>query len=99
MTLKQIRSQIRSQLVRITQNTDNLTEQGQFTDSEIDLYINEASRIFCEETGLLATSATVTVTDGVGDVPTGFLAAKRVEIGDEPIGRLNRIGFSKDLPV
>jgi len=99
MTLKQIRSHVRSQLARLAQDEREAGAQSQFTDAEVDNFINEASRIFCEETGILSTSGTVAISAGVGTLPTGFLAVKRIEIDSEPIGRMNRLSFNEDLPV
>ncbi len=97
MTLKQIRSHIRSHLVRMMQDKEFLQEH-QWTDREINAMINEAYRMFLQDTEILHGSSTVTLTSGVGTLPDDVISIRRIEIDDEPIGRLGVKSYNGALP-
>jgi hypothetical protein len=97
MTLKQIRSHIRSHLVRMMQDKEFLQEH-QWTDREINAMINEAYRMFLQDTEILHGSSIVTLTSGVGTLPDDVISIRRIEIDDEPIGRLGVKSYNGALP-
>jgi hypothetical protein len=97
MTLKQIRSHIRSHLVRMMQDKEFLQEH-QWTDREINAMINEAYRMFLQDTEILHGSSTVTLTSGVGTLPDDVISIRRVEVNGEPIGRLGVKSYNGALP-
>lgn len=99
MTLKEMRSHIRSQLVRVAQNTKHLGPGADWTDSELNAKINEAYRMFLFATEMIHETADVTVTSGVGTAPTGLISIKRVEINGYPAEILAPNIFPEDLPV
>lgn len=97
MTLKQIRSHVRSQLVRLAQDKSMLQEH-QWTDRELNAMINEAYRMFLQETEILHGSSTVTLTSGIGTLPDDVITIRRVEVDSEPIGRLGVKSYNGALP-
>jgi hypothetical protein len=86
MTRKQIRSKIRTELFRLTDDHSELGSQSKWPDLELNDLIDHVSKIFCEETGLLETSETVAVTSGVGTITGSVVQIKRIEIDSKPQG-------------
>jgi len=70
-----------------------------WTDDEINALIDHASKMFLEETGLLETSETVTVTSGVGTITGNVIQVKRVEISNKPVGFIYKHAYDEDLPA
>jgi len=99
MNLKQMRSHLHSYLVRAKQDVSHLGPGKDWTDEELNAKLNEAYRMFLNATEMLRETANVTVTDGVGDAPTGLISIKRVEIDSRPAETLAPNTFPEDLPV
>ncbi len=97
MNLKQIRSHIRSHLVRMMQDKE-LMQEHQWTEREINALINEAYRMFLQDTEILHGSSTVTLTNGVGTLPDDVISIRRVEVDSEPIGRISVKSYNGALP-
>lgn len=99
MDLREIRSIVRSNIVRLMNNKDQFGQASHWTDTELNAYINQASKLFLEQTDILQDSDTVTVTNGVGTLPANIIKVHRVEIDNKPAGILYKHTYDSDWPV
>lgn len=90
MNLASIRSMIRMNLVRTLQNASHLGNASSFTDTELDLWINQTYKEFCGDTELLSKSVTLTLSGGVAVMPDDLVDVKIVSYAGAPIGSVNR---------
>lgn len=99
MTLRDIRSLVRSYLMRELQNKQYAGQITTMTNKEIDAAINTASKQLLSETELLLASETVTLTDGVGTVTGKLIKLVRVEVADSKIGWLYKQSIREAWPI
>lgn len=99
MTRKDLRSHIRRHLVRLQNDITQDSRASVYTDTEINALIDEASKHFLEQTGILQGSETITVTAGSGTITGSVIKVDRVEIGSEPIGWIYKQAYDEDLPA
>jgi len=90
MTLSSIRSLVRSHMTRVRNDARHLGVHSDYTDKELDIWINQTYKEFCGDTELLSKSVTLTYTDGVARLPDDLIDIKIVSYDDSPIGSINR---------
>ncbi len=71
----------------------------EYTDSELNSFINEAYRLFLQETEILKKTDTIEIVNGVGILPDGVISINRVEINGMPIDRISRDLKSGENPA
>ena len=99
MTLRDIRSLVRSYLTRELQNKQYSGQHITMTNKEIDNAINLASQQFLSQTELLLGSETVTLTAGVGAIVAKTINLHRIEIADKKIGWLYKQSIKEEWPI
>lgn len=95
MTLSEIRSLVRGYMTRTMHDAKQLGVHSDFTDKELDIWINQVYKEFCGKTGLLVKSASLTLSNGVAVMPESVVDVKIVSFNDVPIGSVNRYSLTK----
>jgi len=99
MDRRAIRSQLRSFLLRLRNDTSQLGSNQEFTDGELNNFIEEASKLFCAETGILEGTEDVVVSNGVGTITGSVISVKRIEVNKKPANWIYKDAFDEDWPA
>jgi hypothetical protein len=82
-------------MARQFQNAKHLGAGSDYTDYELDLWINEVYKEFCNKTELLVKNVDLTLTSGVAYFPETVVDVKFVSYEDEQLDSINRYALNQ----